>query len=204
MIPAIVSGSILALPPYSARQAQANPDKTAIVFVPELESDDHVEIRYSELHRRVNEFAAVLRDSLGLQAGDRLTLHMPMVPELPVTMLACARLGVIHSQVFGGFSGAACGHRSADSGGRALITMDGYYRSGQLTDHKVEADEALTAARQEDQESTRCWSGGAGPASTPQSPPWSTAGTCSSTSCSPTMPARRSSRCRCLPGRRCS
>ncbi|MGO8885930.1 MAG: AMP-binding protein [Streptosporangiaceae bacterium] len=188
-----MSGSVLALPPYSARHAQANPDKTAIVFVPELESDDHVEIRYSELHRRVNdEFAAVLRDSLGLQAGDRLTLHMPMVPELPVTMLACARLGVIHSRVFGGFSGAACGHRSAD------------YRSGQLTDHKVEADEALTAARQEDQESTRCWSGGAGPASTPQSLPWSTAGTCSSTSCSPTMPARRSSRCRCLPGRRCS
>ena len=55
-----------------------------------------------------------------------------MVPELPVTMLACARLGVIHSQVFGGFSGNACGHRIADSGSRVLITMDGYYRSGEL------------------------------------------------------------------------
>src|SRR5260370_31796867 len=77
---------------------------------------------------------------------------MPMVPELPVTMLACARLGVIHSQVFGGFSGAACGHRIADSGSRILITMDGYYRGGQLTDHKVKADEAVAAARQEDQE----------------------------------------------------
>ena len=134
------------------RHAEASPDKTAIIFVPELESDEHVEISYAELHRQVNEFAAVLRDSLGLKAGDRVTLHMPMVPELPVTMLACARLGVIHSQVFGGFSGTACGHRIADSGSRILITMDGYYRGGQLADHKVKADEAVAAARQEGQE----------------------------------------------------
>src|SRR5579863_8271014 len=72
---------------------------------------------------------------------------MPMTPELPVTMLACARLGVIHSQVFAGFSGAACGGRIADSGSRILITMDGYYRSGDLLDHKVKADEAVEAAR---------------------------------------------------------
>jgi acetyl-CoA synthetase len=134
------------------RHAEANPDKTAIIFVPELESDDHVEISYSELLRQVNEFAAVLRDSVGLKTGDRVTLHMPMVPELAVTMLACARLGVIHSQVFGGFSGTACGHRIADSGSRVLITMDGYYRGGQLADHKVKADEALAAASLEGQE----------------------------------------------------
>ena len=133
------------------RHAQASPDKTAIVFVPELEPDDHVKISYTELLRQVNEFAAVLRDSLGLKTGNRVTLHMPMVPELPVTMLACARLGVIHSEVFGGFSGTACGHRIADSGSRILITMDGYYRAGQLADHKVKADEALAAARQEGQ-----------------------------------------------------
>ncbi len=77
--------------------------------MPELESDAHEHISYAELLRRVNEFAAVLRDFAGLKAGDRVTLHMPMVPDLPVTMLACARLGVIHSQVFGGFSGNACG-----------------------------------------------------------------------------------------------
>ncbi len=134
------------------RHAHASPDKTAIIFVPELESDDHVKISYSELLRQVNEFAALLRDSLGLTTGDRVTLHMPMVPELPVTMLACARLGVIHSEVFGGFSGAACGNRIADSGSRVLITMDGYYRAGQLSDHKVKADEAVAAARQEGQE----------------------------------------------------
>ena len=137
------------------RHAEASPGKTAIVFVPELESDEHVEISYSELLRQVNEFAAVLRDSLSLKAGDRVTLHMPMVPELAVTMLACARLGVIHSQVFGGFSGTACGHRIADSGSHILITMDGYYRGGQLTDHKVKADEALAAASQEGQEVER-------------------------------------------------
>jgi acetyl-CoA synthetase len=134
------------------RHAQANPDKTAIVWVPELESDEHVHISYGELYRQVNEFAAVLRDFAGLTAGDRVTLHMPMVPELAVTMLACARLGVIHSQVFGGFSGNACGTRIADSGSRVLITMDGYYRAGSVTDHKVKADEALEEAARQGQE----------------------------------------------------
>ena len=134
------------------RHAAANPDRTAIVFVPEPESDEHVHISYADLLRQVNEFAALLRDFAGLKAGDRVTLHMPMVPELPVTMLACARLGVIHSEVFGGFSGAACGARIADSGSRVLITMDGYYRAGQMTDHKVKADEAIAAAAKEGQE----------------------------------------------------
>jgi len=134
------------------RHAAANPDKTAIVFVPELESDEHVHVSYGELLRRVNEFAAVLRDFAGLKTGDRVTLHMPMVPELPVTMLACARLGVIHSEVFGGFSGHACGTRIADSSSRVLITMDGYYRAGSLTDHKVKADQALEEAAREGQE----------------------------------------------------
>jgi acetyl-CoA synthetase len=134
------------------RHAEANPEKTAIVFVPELEEDEHVHISYSDLLRQVNEFAAVLRDELGLKTGDRVTLHMPMVPELPVTMLACARLGIIHSQVFGGFSGNACGTRIADSGSRVLITMDGYYRAGTLIDHKVKADEAVAEAARQGQE----------------------------------------------------
>ena len=134
------------------RHASANPDKTAIIFVGELESDEPVHISYAALHRQVNEFAALLRDFAGLKAGDRVTLHMPMVAELPVTMLACARLGVIHSEVFGGFSGTACGQRIADSGSHVLITMDGYYRAGKMTDHKVKADEALDVAAKEGQE----------------------------------------------------
>jgi acetyl-CoA synthetase len=127
-------------------------NKAALIWVPEPEHDGHVAITYQELYRRVNEMAALLRDYCGLKAGDRVTLHLPMTPELPVTMLACARLGVIHSQVFAGFSGAACGGRIADSGSRVLITMDGYYRSGDLLDHKVKADEAVEAARKEGQE----------------------------------------------------
>jgi acetyl-CoA synthetase len=124
-------------------------DKPALIWVPEPEEAAHVKITYRDLHRQVNEFAALLRDFAGVKKGDRVTLHMPMVPELPVVMLACARLGVIHSQVFGGFSGAACGHRIADSGSKVLITMDSYYRSGAIQDHKVKADEAVAAALKE-------------------------------------------------------
>jgi acetyl-CoA synthetase len=133
------------------RHLAKHKNKAAIIFVPEPEDQPHVAITYQELYRQVNEFAAVLQ-AAGVKAGDRITLHMPMVPELPVTMLACARLGAIHSQVFGGFSGAACGHRIADSGSKILITMDSYYRSGAVQDHKVKADEAIAAARKEDQE----------------------------------------------------
>jgi acetyl-CoA synthetase len=131
------------------RHLEKHKNKAALIWVPEPEDAAHVALTYQELYRRVNEMAALLRDYCGLSAGDRVTLHMPMVPELPVTMLACARLGVIHSQVFGGFSGAACGHRIADSGSNVLITMDAYYRSGDLVDHKVKADEAVVAARKE-------------------------------------------------------
>jgi acetyl-CoA synthetase len=75
-----------------------------------------------------------------------------MVPDLPVSMLACARLGVIHNQVFGGFSGPACGGRIADSQSRILVTMDGYYRNGELIDHKAKADEAVATAREQGME----------------------------------------------------
>jgi acetyl-CoA synthetase len=134
------------------RHVPANGNKAALIWVPEPEDVDAVAVTYRELYHRVNEFAALLQDFCGLKAGDRVTLHMPMVPELPVTMLACARLGVVHSQVFGGFSGNACGTRIADSGSRVLITMDGYYRSGDLVDHKVKADEAVAEARNQGQD----------------------------------------------------
>jgi acetyl-CoA synthetase len=84
-----------------------------------MEEKRYEHITYQELYVRVNEFAALLRDFCRLKRGDRVTLHMPMIPELPITMLACARLGVIHSQVFGGFSGNACADRIVDSGSRA-------------------------------------------------------------------------------------
>ena len=124
-------------------------NKAAFIWVPEPEDQVTQAITYQELYKRVNEFAAVLRDFCGLKQGDRVTFHLPMVPDLPVSMLACARLGAIHSEVFGGFSGAACGGRIADSGSRILVTMDGYYRNGELLDHKVKAEEAIAAAKKE-------------------------------------------------------
>jgi acetyl-CoA synthetase len=124
-------------------------NKAALIFVPEPEDEPIYAVTYQELFTRVNEVAAVLRDFCGLQTGDRVTIHMPMIPELPITMLACARLGIIHSVVFGGFSGEAAGLRAADSGSRVMIYTDGYYRNGKLIDHKASADIALDVAEKE-------------------------------------------------------
>ncbi len=131
------------------RHLETSHNKAALIWVPEPETEETKAITYRELYVRVNEFAALLRDFGGVQTGDRITFHLPMVPELPVSMLACARLGVIHSEVFGGFSGAACGGRIADSGSRILVTMDGYYRNGELVDHKAKADEAVKTAHEQ-------------------------------------------------------
>ncbi len=121
-------------------------NKTALHFVPEPEDEPVHHMTYQELWVRVNEMAALLRDECGLQAGDCVTLHLPMTLDLPVTMLACARLGVIHSQVFSGFSGKACADRIVDSGSRVLITADAYWRGGKLLDHKEKADIAVAEA----------------------------------------------------------
>ena len=126
-------------------------NKAALHFVPELEEEKTEHVTYQELYVRVNEMAALLRDFAGLKRGDRVTLHLPMTPELPITMLACARLGVIHSQVFGGFSGRAAADRIVDSGSNVLITMDSYYRGGKLLDHKEKADIAVAEAEQQGQ-----------------------------------------------------
>jgi acetyl-CoA synthetase len=133
------------------RHLAKNKNKTAIHYVPEPLDEKYEHITYQELYVRVNEFAALLRDFCGLKAGDRVTLHMPMSVELPITMLACARLGIIHSQVFGGFSGSACADRIIDSGSNVLITMDAYYRSGTLIDHKEKADTAVEIAEKSGQ-----------------------------------------------------
>ncbi len=129
-------------------------DKAAYIFVPEPENEAIIHLTYEQLYARVNEVAALLR-GLGLKAGDRVTFHLPMTPELPITMLACARLGVIHSQVFGGFSGQACGTRIQDSGSRVLVTMDAYWRNGSLIDHKVNADIAVQTAKEMGQDVDR-------------------------------------------------
>jgi len=152
------------------RHLAKNKNKTAIHFAPEPINEKYEHITFQELYVRVNEFAALLRDFAKLKRGDRVTLHMPMVPELPVTMLACARLGVIHSQVFGGFSGRACADRIVDSQSRVLITMDAYWRNGTLGDHKQNADIACDLAAKDGQkvDTVLVWQRYPGKASSPK------------------------------------
>jgi len=97
---------------------------------------------YAELHREVNEFAAALRD-LGVEEDDVVTMYMPMVPELPVAMLACARIGAPHSVVFAGFSADALATRMESADSEFLVTCDGYYRRGDPLPHKEKATEGL-------------------------------------------------------------
>ncbi|MBM3811519.1 MAG: acetate--CoA ligase [Acidimicrobiia bacterium] len=117
-------------------------DKTAILW--EGEPGDTRKISYGELLRLVCRFANVLK-SRGLKAGDRAIIYMPMIPELPVAMLACARLGITHSVVFGGFSAEALKARIQDLGAQVVITADGGWRRAKEVRLKDAVDEALAA-----------------------------------------------------------
>jgi acetyl-CoA synthetase len=146
-----VGGKINACYNCVDRHLEKNKNKTAIHFVPEPENERIEHITYQELYGRVNEVAALLQDFAGLKAGDTVTLHLPMTADLPITMLACARLGIIHCEVFGGFSGRACADRIVDSKSKVLITIDGYYRNGKLIEHKQNADMAVDMAKKDGQ-----------------------------------------------------
>src|SRR3954468_4852317 len=120
----------------------ARRNKAAIIW--EGEPGDRRTLTYFDLHRQVSTFANVLR-SLGVTKGDRVAIYLPLIPELAVAMLACARIGAVHSVVFGGFSAESLRDRINDSACRLLITADGGYRRGQIVALKQVADEALTA-----------------------------------------------------------
>jgi acetyl-CoA synthetase len=115
-------------------------NKVAILW--EGEPGDQRFITYQELHRLVVRFAGVLK-ARGYKTGDRAIIYMPMVPELPIAMLACARLGIIHSVVFGGFSAEALKARIIDLGAAVVITADGGFRRGKEVKLKSAVDEAL-------------------------------------------------------------
>ncbi len=116
-------------------------NKAAIIF--EGEPGDRRVLRYQELHREVCKFANVLK-KLGIKAGDRVTIYMPMIPEAAIAMLGCARIGATHSVVFGGFSSDAVADRNNDAGSKLIITSDGGWRRGKIVPLKQNVDVALT------------------------------------------------------------
>ncbi|MBI4314193.1 MAG: AMP-binding protein, partial [Candidatus Omnitrophica bacterium] len=124
------------------RHLRQRAEKTAILW--EGEPGDERMLSYAELHREVCRFSNVLA-KLGVKTGDRVTLYMPMVPELAIAMLACARLGAAHSVVFGGFSADALRDRINDSQSKVVVTADGGWRRGSILPLKASVDQALTA-----------------------------------------------------------
>ncbi len=116
-------------------------NRAAIIW--EGEPGDSRVLTYQMLHREVCKFANVLKH-LGVQSGDRVAIYLPMVPELPIAMLACARIGAVHSVVFGGFSAEALRDRINDSTAKVVITADGGYRRGNIVPLKVNTDAAVS------------------------------------------------------------
>ncbi|CAM1341361.1 acetate--CoA ligase [Tenacibaculum aestuarii] len=117
-------------------------DKTAILFEPNNPDEEAEHISYKELHKRVCKFANVLKEQ-GIKKGDRVCIYLPMIPELAISILACARIGAVHSVVFAGFSSTALATRINDCGAKMVITSDGSYRGAKTIDLKSIVDEAL-------------------------------------------------------------
>ncbi|MDA9242385.1 acetate--CoA ligase [Flavobacteriaceae bacterium] len=124
------------------RHLQSNPNKTAILFEPNDPNEAAQKISYKDLHRRVCVFANVLKGK-SIKKGDRVCIYMPMVPELTVAVLACARIGAVHSVVFAGFSATALAARINDSECKILLTADGSFRGSKVIDLKSIVDNAL-------------------------------------------------------------
>ena len=129
------------------RHLETKGDQAAIIWEGN-EPGEQRTITYNELHAEVSKFANVLK-SRGVKKGDRVSIYMPMIPELAVAMLACARIGAIHSIVFGGFSADALGDRIADATCTTLITCNGTHRGAKPLEMKTVADEAMANAEKQ-------------------------------------------------------
>lgn len=117
-------------------------DKTAIIWEPNDPKEEAQHITYKDLHERVCKMANVLTE-MGVQKGDRVCIYLPMIPELAVTMLACAKMGAVHSVIFAGFSSSAIASRAQDCGAKVIVCSDGSYRGNKALDLKGIVDEAL-------------------------------------------------------------
>lgn len=117
-------------------------DKTAIIFEPNNPNEEAQHISYNELYTRVSKTANVLR-SLGVTKGDRVCIYLPMIPELAITMLACAQIGAVHSVIFAGFSDAAIKSRVEDCGAKVIVTSDGSFRGEKTIKTKEVVDKAV-------------------------------------------------------------
>ena len=124
------------------RHLATKADKTAIIFEPNDPSEEAQHISYKQLHEKVCAFANVLKDQ-GIKKGDRVCIYLPMIPELAVSVLACARIGAVHSVVFAGFSATALSTRINDCECNMVITSDGSFRGTKKIDLKGIVDEAL-------------------------------------------------------------
>jgi len=124
------------------RHLEDRGDEAAIEWVGEPTDEDNRTYTYEELHREVNEFAAALRE-MGVGEDDVVTMYMPMIPELPIAMLACARIGAPHSVVFAGFSAEALATRMESADSEYLVTANGYFRRGDALDHYEKTREGL-------------------------------------------------------------
>ena len=126
------------------RHLQDKGNQPALIWEPNSKDEAHKVITYDELHFKVNQFANVLITN-GIKKGDRVCLYMGMVPELPIAMLACARIGAIHSVIFGGFSAQSIADRLQDAQAEYIITGDGAYRGGKDIPLKNTIDDALVS-----------------------------------------------------------
>lgn len=124
------------------RHLAQNGDKIAIVWEPNNPQEESISITYNELSLRVNQAAAILKKN-GVKKGDRVCLYMGMIPELSIAMLACARIGAIHSVIFGGFSAQSIADRLIDAQASVIITCDGAFRGDKVIPLKSVVDDAL-------------------------------------------------------------
>lgn len=134
---------------HDAVDKQYKNQKDKLAYIWEGELGEVRKITYGDLYKKVNKFANALK-SLGIGKEDKVAIYLPMIPELPIAMLATAKIGAIHTVVFSGFSPDALRERVEDSGAEILITCDGYYRRGDIIDLKENADEGIEGTSVED------------------------------------------------------